>query len=327
MPDPSASRAEAAIVLQDVGSTSALTPSDRARVSNARSRARSESTRRNYRSQWQSWTQWAEYRGVSAFPAHPDMVEAYLSERAEFGHKPSTLRLAAAAITFIHSMHEVPSPVNHNVRETLKGLAEQYGRGQKQAAALTAEGLAAIRATACLSRRGRGGRMETAEFARRRGLLDIAMISLMRDALLRVGEAAELTWGDLEDETDGTGRLTVHRSKTDREARGAVLFVSAQTMAAMNAVRNGAGPQERIFDLSVVQMTTRIKAAAKAAGLGEGYSGHSARVGMARDLVRAGTELTALMNAGRWQSHDMPAHYTRAEEAGRGAVARYYGAA
>ena len=60
-------------------------------------------------------------------------------------------------------------------------------------------------------------------------------------------------------------------------------------------------------------MISRIKAA----GLGDGYSGHSSRVGMARDLVRAGTELTALMNAGRWKSHEMPAHYTRAEEAGR----------
>ena len=327
MPDPAASQLQPVIIQEEGVSTSALTPSDRARVSNARSSTRSESTRRNYRSQWQAWTQWAEYRGVRALPAHPDMLEAYLSERAEFGHKPSTLRMAVSAIAFVHAMREVPSPVNHNVRETLKGLAEQYGRGQRQAAALTAEGLAAIRASACLPRRGRGGRMETAEFAQRRGLVDIAMVSLMRDALLRVGEATELTWADLESEADGTGRLTVRRSKTDREGRGAVLFVSGQTMAAMDAVRNDAGPEKRIFGLSVVQMTARIKAAAGAAGLGEGYSGHSARVGMARDLVRAGTELTALMNAGRWQSHDMPAHYTRAEEAGRGAVARFYGAA
>ena len=327
MSDPATSQNQTLTVRENDAPASALTPSDRIRVSNARSSARSESTRRNYRSQWRAWSQWAEYRGVSALPAHPDMVEAYLSERAEFGHKPSTLRTTASAIAFVHAMHEIPSPVNHNVRETLKGLSEQYGRGQKQATALTAEGLAAIRATACLPRRGRGGRTETAEFARRRGLVDIAMVSLMRDALLRIGEAAELTWADLEYEPDGSGRLIVRRSKTDHEGRGAVLFVSAQTMDAMDAVRNGAGPRDRIFGLSVVQMTVRIKAAAKVAGLGEGYSGHSARVGMARDLVRAGTELTALMNAGRWQSHDMPAHYTRAEEAGRGAVARYYGTA
>ena len=327
MPDPAASQIQNLTAREDGASTSALTSSDKVRVSNARSNARSESTRRNYRSQWRAWSQWAAYRGVSALPAHPDMVEAYLSERAEFGHKPSTLRMATSAIAFVHEMSDTPSPVNHNVRETLKGLSEQYGRGQKQAAALTAEGLAAIRATACLPRRGRGGRMETEEFARKRGVEDIAMVSLMRDALLRVGEAAELIWADLEYEPDGSGRLFVRRSKTDREARGAVLFVSAQTMVAMADTRNGAGPKERIFDLSAVQMTARIKAAARAAGLGEGYSGHSARVGMARDLVRAGTELTALMNAGRWQSHDMPAHYTRAEDAGRGAVARYYGTA
>ena len=318
MLDPNVQRPE--VVVRDKSAV-ALTPSDRARVSNARGRARSESTRRNYRSQWNRWSEWAAYRGVGELPAHPDMIEAYLSERAEFGHKPSTLRLAAAAIAHVHAMSEMPSPITANVRATLSGLSEQYGRGQKQASALTAEGMAAVRVTACLPRRGRGGKMETAEFAMRRGLVDIAMVSLMRDALLRVGEATELTWEDLRSERDGAGRLTVRRSKTDREGRGAVLFVSTQTMAALAAMRNGAAAQDRIFELSAVQMTKRIKAAA----LGDGFSGHSARVGMARDLVKAGTELTALMNAGRWKSHDMPAHYTRAEEAGRGAVARYYG--
>ena len=158
MPDPDASQSRTLTVRDNDAPASALTLSDRVRVSNARESARSESTRRNYRSQWRAWSQWAEYRGVSALPAHPDMVEAYLSERAEFGHKSSTLRTAASAIAFVHAMNEIPSPVNHNVRETLKGLSDQYGRGQKQATALTAEGLAAIRATACLPRRGRGGR-------------------------------------------------------------------------------------------------------------------------------------------------------------------------
>ena len=107
------------------------------------------STRRNYRSQWKLWSEWAAYRGISELPAHPDMIEAYLSEYAEFGHKPSTLGLAASAIA--HAMSELPNPVTANVRATLSGLSEQYGRGQKQVAALTAEGMAAIRVTACLA--------------------------------------------------------------------------------------------------------------------------------------------------------------------------------
>ena len=60
------------------------------------------------------------------------------------------------------------------------------------------------------------------------------------------------------------------------------------------------------------------------AGLGEGFSGHSPRVGMTQDLVAHGAGLVAIMNAGRWKSERMPAHYSRGETAGLGAVARYH---
>ena len=59
-------------------------------------------------------------------------------------------------------------------------------------------------------------------------------------------------------------------------------------------------------------------------GLGEGFTDHSGRVGMAQDLAAAGVELPELMTAGRWKSSRMPARYTERQAAGRGAVARYY---
>ena len=71
-------------------------------------------------------------------------------------------------------------------------------------------------------------------------------------------------------------------------------------------------------------ISNRITAKAKAAGLSEGFSGHSPRVGMARDLTAGGVGLAATMVAGRWKSERMPADYSRPEEAGRGAVARFY---
>ena len=58
--------------------------------------------------------------------------------------------------------------------------------------------------------------------------------------------------------------------------------------------------------------------------LGEGFTGHSGRVGMAQDLASTGTELPALMTAGRWKNSKMPARYTERQAAGRGAVAKYY---
>ena len=63
---------------------------------------------------------------------------------------------------------------------------------------------------------------------------------------------------------------------------------------------------------------------ARETGLGEGFTGHSGRVGMAQDLSASGVELPALMNAGRWKSPKMPARYTERQAAGRGAVARHY---
>jgi hypothetical protein len=54
-------------------------------------------------------------------------------------------------------------------------------------------------------------------------------------------------------------------------------------------------------------------------------SGHSARVGMAQDLVAGGADLPAVMQAGRWKSPTMPARYAERLLAKRGAMAGHYG--
>ena len=99
----------------------------------------------------------------------------------------------------------------------------------------------------------------------------------------------------------------------------------AQTMATLRLIRIGKADSESVFGLRPNQISKRIKQAAEAAGLGDGFSGHSPRVGMARDLARAGIELPSLMNAGRWRTPSMPAHHTRNETASRGAVAQFHG--
>ena len=157
--------------------------------------------------------------------------------------------------------------------------------------------------------------------------MDIALASVMRDALLRRGEAAVATWADVSREQDGSGRLLVRRSKTDPEGRGTVLYLAPHTMRDLTAIRpEDATEQDVIFGLSDQQIHHRLRAVAKAAGLGDNFSGNSARVGMAQDLAAFGVELPSLMTAGRWTSPTMQARYTRGELAGRGAVARYYGA-
>ena len=67
--------------------------------------------------------------------------------------------------------------------------------------------------------------------------------------MLRVSEAAVLTWRDIDPEADGTGRLLIRRSKTDAEGQGAVLFLSAPTMAALELIRNEAAAKDCVFGL------------------------------------------------------------------------------
>ena len=62
-----------------------------------------------------------------------------------------------------------------------------------------------------------------------RGLRDAALVAVASDALLRVSEVANVQVEDITFESDGTGRLLVRRSKTDRRGRGAVLFLGSRT--------------------------------------------------------------------------------------------------
>ena len=50
--------------------------------------------------------------------------------------------------------------------------------------------------------------------------------------------------------------------------------------------------------------------------LGEDFSRHSGRIGMARRMVAAGAPTAAVLHQGRWKHGDMVARYTRGEAAG-----------
>ena len=143
--------------------------------------------------------------------------------------------------------------------------------------------------------------------------------------MLRRSELAALCWGDVDLRDDGTRRILVRASKSDQEGEGGFLFIGPDCARDLLTIRPDVPEPERpVFRLSASQIGRRIKEAGKVAGLGDGFTGHSGRVGMARDLSAAGVELPALMTAGRWSSPTMPARYTRNEAAARGAVARYY---
>ncbi|WP_420637171.1 tyrosine-type recombinase/integrase [Candidatus Palauibacter sp.] len=146
-------------------------------------------------------------------------------------------------------------------------------------------------------------------------------------SMLRRGEAAALTWADVEFWSDGSARVTVRRSKSDQDGNGATLYVGRDAATELRAIHGpDASPGAPVFGLRTGKaVSKRIGKAARAAGLVGRFSGHSPRIGMARDLVASGAGVAAVQVAGRWASPQMPSYYARAELAGDGAVARFYG--
>ena len=101
---------------------------------------------------------------------------------------------------------------------------------------------------------------------------------MLSDGGLRRSEAVALTWGDVQRWDDGSGRITVIRSKTDVEAAGDVVAVTPAAMRALDAIRPaGVARKEKVFGLSESQIARRVKAVARAAGLPdwENFSGHA----------------------------------------------------
>ena len=67
--------------------------------------------------------------------------------------------------------------------------------------------------------------------------------------------------------------------------------VSADTMRLLLPIRRGAGDDEPVLGMRPNQIAARIGAAARQAGLSEGYSGDSPRLGMIKDMETLGVHL------------------------------------
>lgn len=289
-------------------------------VADALTSVLSDNTRRTYDAQWRLFEGWCDQVGLGSLPAQPLTVARYLAARAGSGASVATLRLATSAISKAHEWAKLESPCRDpGVRASLKGWGRRLAKPQRQSGALTADVLAVIRLTAVQPRR-RGRGFETPEQAAERGKFDLALVAVLSDAGLRRSEASSLTWGDVVRWEDGSGRITVVRSKTDAEAQGAVVAITPAAMQALSAIRPaGVGGDEKVFGLSESQIARRVKAIARAAGLAdwELFSGHSGRVGMARRMAQNGAPTHEIERQGRWkQGGGMVGRYTRGETAG-----------
>ena len=169
---------------------------------------------------------------------------------------------------------------------------------------------------------------------RPQGLRDALLIRIMSDCLLRVSEAEALDTADIAFAETGL-LVTLRRSKTDQEGRGAVLFAGPPAARLARCWLETAGIEEgplfrpvnragRVADtrLTARSMRNVVRRRAVDAGIEGRVSGHSLRVGAAQSLRDRGATAPQLMAAGRWKRVDTMAVYTSAQDAAAGPVAR-----
>ena len=162
----------------------ALRESHVRRIMEAAEAAQPPATRTAYSCGWTTFHTWTDREGFDPLPAAPETVAAFLTDRAADGLAPATVRPDAAAIGHVHRESGRANPCQAElVRRVLRGIGRQAaasGRKAKLAPGILGEHLAAIRATACRPRIGR---------------VDVALVSVMRDAMLRRSKAVAIRWG------------------------------------------------------------------------------------------------------------------------------------
>ena len=260
----------------------------------------------------------------SALPVDGEYVALYLVYQAETGCELSGMNSFLNEARMRHLQLGFPPPTDTQiVRDTLTGLNRKDMMNLKpvsRAKPLYAEHIEAIRRTAFRPRYSQ----ETRAAAGRRAVLDIALVSTMFDGLLRVGEAAKITWVDISCNRDGSGGLFVSTSEADRKV-GVIQWLSPMTMEAVKRIRpEQCNPDDLVFGLNARAMSPRIRATALAAGLGPGFSGFSPRRGMVEQLIRVGIPCVQILRAARWQDHTIWEYFTQQNEFSPGAVEELY---
>ena len=278
--------------------------------------ARAPATVRAYRADMRTWEAWCAERSVSALPADPAAVAAYLAWLADAGRKVSTIERALVAISQAHRTRGLVSPRAHEaVRSVLKGIRRRVGTAPRQKAALSTEHLRAMVSTLPPGCRG----------SRDRALLVLGFAGAFRRAELVALDVNDLAFG-----TEGLVVL-VRRSKTDQEAEGRSVGIPyggrpetcpvRTTRAWLDAAHITEGAvfrrvigRGRVADarLSGRAVACLVQRVGGAAGLDPAtLAGHSLRAGLATAAARAGKGERAIMAQTGHRSVTMVRRYIR----------------
>ena len=291
----------------------------------------SDNTERALRSDLAIFAAWCAALGLRAMPAAPETVVAFVDAMTE-AKAPATVRRYVTSIDIAHRIVGCANAAKSEaVRLALKRMHRRKGRRQDQAKGLTWP----------LRNRLLDAAGDRLIDDRNRALLAVAYDTLLRRAELTSAQVA-----DLHEEMAGDATLLVRRSKTDQEGEGETVWVAPDSLKLVRVWLERGGIADGPLFRSVAkggrvggplppgQVPRIFKAMARAADLPasvvDGLSGHSTRVGAAQDMIGAGIEMPAILQAGRWKSTAMVSRYgarLQARQSGAARLARLQGRA
>jgi len=282
-------------------------------------------SRRAIRAGWRTWTSFCEVRDCPAMPVAFADLHAFVEERIDAGYRRASIEQILFVLNIASQIWGCPSPTaTWEWKAYWRGACrDRLSRQQRQAAPLNIEDVLAI--------------IDAADLDDPRSIRDTAFVTMQYDLLARASELVAVRWDAVQitDDSDAGGVCIIEQSKTDQEGAGASLYLTPRTAHWLREWRTHSDVSNpyvfhalpRSTDRSPppvpfsVREVNRIMARVQARiASPKAWSGHSARVGAAQDMTRAGLDVAAIMQAGRWKSPSMPARYAAhelAEKAGR----------
>nr|QIQ56052.1 light-inducible DNA recombinase RecV [synthetic construct] len=274
------------------------------------------------------------------FPAEPEDVRDYLLYLQARGLAVKTIQQHLGQLNMLHRRSGLPRPSDSNavslVMRRIRKENVDAGERAKQALAFERTDFDQVRSL-----------MENSD--RCQDIRNLAFLGIAYNTLLRIAEIARIRVKDIS-RTDG-GRMLIHigRTKTLVSTAGVEKALSlgvtklVERWISVSGVaddpnnylfcrvrKNGVAAPSATSQLStralegIFEATHRLIYGAKDDS-GQRYlawSGHSARVGAARDMARAGVSIPEIMQAGGWTNVNIVMNYIRNLDSETGAMVR-----
>lgn len=268
-------------------------------------------TIRAYKSNFENFIKFCDENNISALPASTEIVASYIKKLSSH-LRSSSIKIAIASIAALHNLNSLNDPTQHpDVKIEMRRMYRTLGRFAKQAYGINKSLL---------------DKMISATDNSLSGVRDKAILLVAYDSLCRRSEMVSLEFADLViNNSDGSLRLKLRKSKTDPDGTGKNLYLSNEAQQALKEwVNKSKISTGKIF--RAISVTGKIRDSLNSSHIGrifkkraydskidikiiDNISSHSARVGAAQDLMLSGTSLPIIMNRGRWTKTDTVMRY------------------